>query len=368
MQYRQLGTTGIFVSRLCLGAMTFGGPENAISNAIGRLSLADTDRIVAAALDDGINFIDTADVYGAGASESLLGDVLKGRRNDVVLATKASGRVGPGPNDVGQSRLHIMQALEASLGRLKTDHIDLYQIHNFDRLTPLEETLGALDDAVRQGKVRYIGCSNLAAWQVMKALGISERRLLARFVSVQAYYSLAGRDVERELVPAIADQGLGLLCWSPLAGGLLSGKFDRSGATEKGSRRDARGVENQFPPVDEAQAFDIIDVLKEIAGRHGASAAQVALAWLLAQPAVTSVIIGVKRVDQLADNLAAIDLELTEDDLASLDTVSRTAPTYPGWMQSYRARARVPGGHPFDGPSWGPGDGPFPTVLKRRPA
>jgi aryl-alcohol dehydrogenase-like predicted oxidoreductase len=350
MQYAQLGTTGTFVSRLCLGTMTFGGS----AGPIGNLPVAEVDAIVGAALNAGINFIDTADVYNGGESEAVLGEALKLRREDIVLATKASGRVGRGPNDVGQSRIHIMQALEASLKRLRTDRIDLYQVHNFDHFTPMEEMLGTLDAAVRQGKVRYIGCSNYAAWQVAKAIGISEARRLSRFVSVQAYYSLAGRDIERELVPAIADHGLGLLCWSPLAGGLLSGKFDRGGTADTGARR----ASLQFPPVDDNRVFDIIDVLKAIAAKHEATPAQVALAWLLSRQAVTSVIIGVKRIDQLQDNLGALDLRLDAHDIEQLEAVSRLPISYPGWIQSYRAVGRVPAGHPFDLPSWGPGDRP----------
>lgn len=353
MQYARLGGTGTFVSRICLGAMTFGGTANPVSDAIGRLGYGEVDGIVGTALEAGVNFIDTADVYGGGASETMLGEVLGSRRKDVVLATKLSARMGPGPNDVGQSRIHIVEALEASLRRLKTDHVDLYQLHNFDRFTPLEEVLGALDDAVRAGKVRYIGCSNHAAWQITKALGISARHDLARYATTQAYYSLAGRDVEHEIVPAVLDEGVGLLCWSPLAGGLLSGKFDRSGATEKGSRREMRGAGAQFPPVDEERAFDIVDRLREIGGRIGATPSQVALAWLLAQPGVTSVITGVKRLAQLQDNLGAVDVSLSPDDLARLAEVSDTAPHYPGWVQSYRAKSRVPDGHPFPWPSWG---------------
>lgn len=353
MQYARLGSTGTFVSRICLGTMTFGGASNPVSDAIGRLGLDEVDAIVGAAVDAGVNFVDTADVYGAGASETMLGAVLGSRRKGLVLATKFSGRMGPGPNDVGQSRIHVMDALEASLARLRTDHIDLYQLHNFDRFTPLEETLGALDDAMRQGKIRYIGCSNHAAWQIVKALGVSAQSQLARYVTIQSYYSLAGRDVEHEIVPAALDQGMGLLCWSPLAGGLLSGKFDRHGATEKGSRRDIRGAAAQFPPVDEERAFAIVDVLREIASRIDASPSQVALAWLLAQPAVTSVITGVKRLQQLTDNLGAIDLMLSNEDLQQLDAVSRTPSLYPGWMQAYRAKSRVPEGYPFPWASWG---------------
>lgn len=350
MLYAQLGTSGTFVSRICLGTMTFGGS----GGPIGNLPLSDVETIVAAALDAGVNFIDTADIYNGGDAEALLGEVLAGRRNDVVLATKCASRTGAGPNNVGQSRIHIFEALEASLKRLKTDRIDLYQLHNFDRLTPLEEVLGALDDAVRQGKIRYIGCSNYAGWQVAKAIGLSERRLLARFVSVQSYYSLAGRDIERELVPAAIDHGLGLICWSPLAGGLLSGKFDRDGTADAGARR----ATLQFPPVDRQQTFAVIDVLREIARETGATVAQVALAWLLSRPAVTSLIVGVKRLDQLRDNLGALDVRLTDGDIARLDAVSALPPSYPGWIQTYRAGSRFPAGYGYDGPSWGPGDAP----------
>jgi aryl-alcohol dehydrogenase-like predicted oxidoreductase len=354
MQYARLGNTGAFVSKICLGAMTFGGESNPVSDAIGRLERQDVDGIVGAAIEAGINFIDTADVYGGGASETMLGEVLGPRRKELVLATKFSGRTGPGPNQVGQSRIHVMDALDASLTRLKTDHIDLYQLHNYDRFTPVEEMLRALDDAIRVGKIRYIGCSNHAAWQMVNALGVSKRLGLAQYATVQAYYSLAGRDVEQEIVPAAIDHGVGLLCWSPMAGGLLSGKFDRDGATEKGSRREMRGAEEQFPPVDEARAFGIIDALRDIAGQMGSSPAQVALAWLLAQPGVTSVITGVKRLSQLQDNLGSVALQLSPAQIADLNDVSKTPPTYPGWMQNYRAKARVPAGFPFPGPTWGP--------------
>ncbi|MDX6345666.1 MAG: hypothetical protein QOF84_456 [Streptomyces sp.] len=340
MQYQQLGSTGALVSRICLGAMTFGGAGTPPYDAVGGLGQADTDRILGTALDAGVNFIDTADIYAAGESEELVGRALKGRRRDVVLATKLHGRTGRGPNDVGQSRIHVAQAVEDSLRRLDTDYIDLYQIHNFDPLTPFEETLGALNDAVRQGKVRYIGCSNLAAWQIVKALGVSALRGLEPFVSVQAYYSLAGRDLERELLPMIRDQGLGLLVWSPLAGGFLSGKFTRAGAADTGARRTAL----DFPPIDRERTFDVVDVLTAVGARHEVSAARVALAWVLGQPGVTSAIVGAKRVEQLDDNLAAVDLTLTEQDLAELDAVSALPPEYPGWMQTYRAGDRFPQG------------------------
>jgi aryl-alcohol dehydrogenase-like predicted oxidoreductase len=245
--------------------------------------------------------------------------------------------MGTAPNRNGQSRLHMMQSLDESLRRLQTDHIDLYQIHNFDPFTPFDEVLRALDDAVRQGKVRYIGCSNLAAWQIMKALSVSDRRNLAPFASVQAYYSLAGRDLEHELGPMIADQKLGLMVWSPLAAGFLSGKYDRN--TEKGvSRRD----KFEFPPVNREQALDIIDVLKAVAERHEVSVAEVALAWLLAKPVVTSLIIGAKRLDQLQANLKAVDLELTAEDMAELDAVSDTGPHYPNWIQAGAENFRKP--------------------------
>jgi aryl-alcohol dehydrogenase-like predicted oxidoreductase len=338
MQFRQLGQTGVFVSRICLGAMTFGGKNIPPYDMIGGLSLQETERLVGAALDAGVNFIDTADIYSLGESETQLGEILKNRRRDVVLATKFYGRMGPSPNQVGQSRLHLMNSLEDSLRRLRTDHIDLYQIHGFDRCTPLEESLRALDDAVRQGKIRYIGCSNLAAWQVSKALGISRGQGWTNFVSLQAYYSLVGRDVEREIVPMLEDEQLGLLVWSPLAGGFLSGKTDRHGNSDAQSR----SANSTFIPMDQERAFDIIDVLKEVAANHGVSAAQVALAWLLAKSAVTSVIIGARRIEQLEDNLAAEGLTLSTDELARLDAVSELPPSYPGWMQRYGDASRLP--------------------------
>lgn len=354
MQYEQLGQTGLFVSRFCLGAMTFGGADNPAGNAIGRLSAGEADAIVGMALDAGINFIDTADVYGAGGSETVLGEVLKERRSDVVLATKVSSKAGRGPNDIGQSRGHIMASLEGSLRRLKTDHIDLYQVHTFDPFTPIETMLRSLDDAVRQGKVRHIGCSNFAAWQLMKALGVSARAGLEPFVSIQSFYSIAGRDVEAEVIPAVTDQKLSLLCWSPLAGGLLSGKFDRHGNSDASARR----AKIAFPPVDEARTFDVIDGLKAVAQRRKSEPAQIALAWLLAKPAVTSVIVGIKRPDQLAANLSALDLVLDKGDLDQLDEASRIPASYPGWIQSYNAAGRVPAGYPFDGPNWTLGERP----------
>lgn len=338
MQYHQLGNTGVFVSRLCLGAMTFGG-SGSIFAVIGGLPQPDVDRLVGNSLDGGINFIDTANVYSAGESETMLGKALGARRKDVVIATKVFGRMGKGPNQVGLSRLHIMHEAEASLQRMNTDYIDLYQIHGFDPITPLEETLSALTDLVRQGKVRYIGCSNLAAWQIMKALGISALVHLEKFVALQAYYAVAARDLEREIVPMLLDQNIGLLVWSPLAGGLLSGKFTRSGAADNEARRS----KFSFPPVNLEKAYDIIDVLQAVAKRREATVAQVAIAWLLHQPAVTSVIIGAKKDSQLKDNLGAVDLKLEADDLKQLDEVSRLTPEYPGWMFTTQGSDRKPG-------------------------
>ncbi len=338
MQYHQLGNTGVFVSRLCMGAMTFGGAEG-IFKAIGGLPQHDVDALVDNSIDAGINFFDTANVYSAGESETMLGKALGSKRKDIVVASKVFGRMGKGPNDVGLSRLHIMHEAEGSLERMNTDYIDLYQIHGFDPVTPLEETLSALTDLVRQGKVRYIGCSNLAAWQIMKALGISAMRHLEKFVTLQAYYSLAGRELEREIVPMLLDQKLGLLVWSPLAGGLLSGKFTRGGAVDNEARR----TKFTFPPVDPEKAYDIVDVMRTVAERHSATVAQIALAWLLHQPSVSSVIIGAKKTSQLKDNLGAVDVKLSAEDLKQLDQVSKLPAEYPGWMFGVQGQDRRPG-------------------------
>ena len=328
MKYRQLADTGVFVSELCLGSMTFGGVGQ-MWEVIGGLDQKAVDSIVHRALDGGINFVDTADVYSGGESEVMVGKALGGRRHDVVLATKVRGRMGKGPNQVGLSRLHIVEAGEASLGRLATDYIDLYQIHRFDPLTAVDDTLRALDDLVRAGKVRYVGCSNLAAWQLMKALAVSREQRLERFKCTQSYYSLAGRELEREMIPLLADQGLGLLVWSPLAGGFLSGKFTREGGDE-GARR----AKFDFPPVNKEKGFAILDVLTTVAQTHNATVPQVALAWVLANPAVTSVIIGARKIAQLEDNLKSVDLTLAADDLKALDEASKLPVEYPAWMDS----------------------------------
>lgn len=328
MKYNLLGNTGLRVSELCLGTMTFGG--KGMWTAIGTLPQEEVDTLVKHSVEAGINFIDTANVYSEGLSEQLTGAAIRNlglKRDDLVIATKVRGKMGGGPNDTGLTRKHILQQVDESLKRLQMDYIDLYQIHGFDPLTPLEETLSALDSLVSSGKVRYIGCSNLAAWHIMKALGISERNHFAKFVSLQAYYTIAGRDIEREIVPLLTDQKLGLMVWSPLAGGLLSGKYGRHTAPE-----DARRVNFDFPPVNKEKAYDVIEVMQEIAQTKEVSVAQIALAWLLHQPVVTTVIIGAKKTEQLEDNLKATTVTLTSEELAKLDGISKLQPEYPGWM------------------------------------
>ena len=330
MRYNLLGRSGLSVSELCLGTMTFGGGEG-MWQKIGQVQQDEADGLVKAALDAGINFIDTANVYAGGLSEQILGQSLRNlgvARGEVVIATKVLGRMGKGPNAAGASRGHIMDQVKASLKRLQLDHVDLYQIHGVDRDTPIEETVETLDMLVRQGLIRYYGFSNWAAWQVAKAVGIAERRGLVRPVSIQSYYTIAGRDLEREIVPMMASEGIGLMVWSPLAGGLLSGKYHRGQESEGEGRR----ASFDFPPVDRGRAYDIIDVLREMAEARKASVAQLALAWLLHQKPVTSVILGAKRIDQLKDNLAAVDVEFTKDELIRLDKVSALPPEYPGWM------------------------------------
>jgi aryl-alcohol dehydrogenase-like predicted oxidoreductase len=336
MDYRQLGRSGLRVSTLTLGTMTIGdaGP----SASIGSVDLDGARRQIDLCLDAGVNLIDTADVYSAGASEELVGQALVGRRDRVLLATKARMPMGEGPNDAGLSRHHLIEGCEASLRRLRTDHIDLYQVHEWDGQTPLEETLDTLDGLVRAGKVRYIGCSNYAGWQLVKALGISDRLHLQRFVSQQIYYSLQAREAEYELVPAGLDQGLGILVWSPLAGGLLSGKYRRDAQPEEGRHL---GDWDEPPVRDQEQLYDIVDVLVEIAEGHGVSAARVALAYTLAKPGVSSVVIGARKEEQLVDNLAAADLELSDDERARLDEVSAPPLLYPYWHQAKTASDRL---------------------------
>jgi aryl-alcohol dehydrogenase-like predicted oxidoreductase len=338
MRLKKFGNTGLFVSELCLGTMTFGG-EGELWSKLGSVQQAEADALVGRALDAGINFIDTADVYSEGRSEVITGQALKNLkvpRENVVIATKVYGETGKGANSRGMSRYHIMDGVKASLARLQLDHIDLYQIHGFDPATPIEEAVRALDDLVRQGHVRYVGVSNWAAWQIMKALGISERLGLARIESLQAYYTVASRDLERELVPMLQSEGLGLMVWSPLAGGLLSGKYARNTQAEAGSRR----IAFDFPPVDKARAYDVIDVMRGIGEAKGVSVARIALAWLLHQPVVTSVIVGAKRIEQLEDNIAATDVKLSADELAALDQASALPSEYPGWMFARQGEMR----------------------------
>jgi len=340
MRYRPLGRTGQFVSEICLGTMTFSGGSG-FWRSIGELDQKSSTELVGRALEAGVNFFDTANVYSEGQSEVQLGQALRDlgvTREDVIIATKVRSRMNPGPNAVGLSRGHILDQIAASLKRLGLEHVDLYQIHGFDPVTPLEETLRALDDCVSRGLVRTIGCSNLAAWQIMKALGISDKRGFARFETVQAYYSVAGRDLEREVITLVEDQGLGVMVWSPLAGGFLSGKFTRERKGDNASRR----TTFDFPPVDKDRAYDVIDVMETLAQAHGTSVARVALAWLLQRKGVMSVIIGAKSIEQLDDNLAAAELTLTADEVAKLDAVSALKPEYPGWMLARQAENRTP--------------------------
>ncbi|MBT0771509.1 aldo/keto reductase [Kineosporia sp. J2-2] len=337
MEYRRLGRSGLRVSTITMGTMTFGGKGGFA--AVGNTDVQSARRQIDLALDAGVNLIDTADVYSDGLSEEITGEVLAGRRDDVLLATKARMVVGPGPNDGGASRHHLIRSAERSLKRLRTDHIDLYQIHEWDGQTPLEETLEALDSLVRTGKVRYVGASNHSGWQLMKALATADARGYQRYVSQQIHYTLQAREAEDELVPLTLDQELGVLVWSPLAGGLLSGKYRRDAAAPEGSRHLTDWNE---PPVhDEARLYDIVDVLVEIGEAHRVSAAQVALAWLLGRPGVTSLVIGARTEEQLTDNLAAAGLVLTDDERSRLDAVSLTPLRYPHWHQAATASDRL---------------------------
>jgi len=338
MRYRLLGHTGLYVSELCLGTMTFGA--QGFWQVMGGLQQIDVNTLVKESFNAGINFYDTANVYSLGQSEQLLGDAIRQvglPRDEIIVATKSTGIVDESPNGRGQSRFHIFNAVDASLKRLQLDHIDLYQIHGFDPLTPFEESLSALNDLVRAGKIRTLGLCNLAAWQIMKALSISRHNHWAEFASVQAYYSIAGRDLEREVMPLVEDQKLGLMIWSPLAGGYLSGKFRRNSLTPDESRRSTF----DFPPLDKEKAFACIDAMEPIAKNHGVSIAQVALAWILSKQSVSTIIIGARKLEQLKDNIASTKLTLNEDELQSLDAVSALAPEYPGWMLAFQGQYRA---------------------------
>jgi aryl-alcohol dehydrogenase-like predicted oxidoreductase len=337
VEYRTLGNSGLKVSVLTMGTMTFGGTGGFAS--VGSTGTEEARRQVDLCLEAGVNLIDTADVYSAGLAEEIVGQVLAGRRDEVLLATKVRMPMGDGPNDAGLSRQHILEGCEASLRRLGTDHIDLYQVHEWDGVTPLEETLDALDLLVRSGKVRYVGVSNYAGWQLMKALGTAALHRLPRFVSQQIYYSLQARDAEYELIPAAVDQGLGVLVWSPLAGGLLSGRYRRDTRPSSGSRQLTDWNE---PPVhDPDKLYDTVEVLIEVGAAHGVSAAQVALAYLLARPAVTTLVIGARTGEQLADTLAAAELKLAPADVERLDKASAPPLLYPYWHQAKTARDRL---------------------------
>jgi aryl-alcohol dehydrogenase-like predicted oxidoreductase len=335
MRYKPLGKTGLFVSELCLGTMTFGG--KGFWEVIGRLGAQEVEALVGTALEQGVNFIDTANVYSEGESESLLGQALRTLarpRDQIVVATKVRGRAGPGVNQVGLSRAHILASIDHSLKRLGLEHVDLYQIHGFDPATPIEETVRALDDVVRSGKARYVGFSNLAAWHAMKAIAFAEAHGLARFQSAQVYYSLAGRDIEREIVPMAQSEGVAILPWSPLAGGLLSGKFDPSKQDPAGARRSSF----DFPPVNRERLPRVLEALRAVASEADLSVARVALAWQLTRPFVTSVIIGAKTREQLLDNLAAADVRLRPEHVQRLDEASVLPSEYPGWMLDFQNR------------------------------
>ena len=340
MDYRQLGSSGLRVSALTLGTMTFGGRDRFAK--VGSTDVAGATRQVDLCLDQGVNFIDTANGYSGGVAEEIVGEAIKGRRDRVLLATKARMPVGDGPNDAGLSRHHLIAQCEASLRRLGTDYLDLYQVHQWDGQTPLEETLETLDTLVKSGKVRYVGASNYSGWQLMKALAISDRLGYQRFVTQQIYYSLEARDAEYELMPLAVDQGVGMLVWSPLAGGLLSGKFRRGQEGPAGTRALSDWGE---PPVrDPDKLYDTVEVLVEIGEGHGVSAAQVALAWSLGRPGVVSLIVGARTDEQLADNLAAAELTLSDDERARLEEVSRPALIYPHWHQARTASDRLGAG------------------------
>lgn len=336
MKYNLLSDTGLFVSELCFGAMSFGG--TGMWQNIGQVQQDEANKMVSRALDAGINFFDTANVYSKGLSEEILGKALGSRRKDVVLATKVRGRMGEGVNDLGLSRVHIRQQVEESLKRLGTDYIDLYQIHGLDIYTSFEDTMQTLNDLVREGKVRYIGASNHMAWQITKMNGIAEKHGWDKFKTLQAYYSIGARDLERETVPMLKDQNMGLMVWSPLSGGFLSGKYKRNQSPES----DARRKDFDFPPINKERAYDIVEVMEEIGANHNASVAQVALAWLRHKEVVTSIIIGVKRMDQLEDNIKSTEIRFSQDELNKLDEISRPEPEYPGWMTERMQADRNP--------------------------
>ncbi|MCK9411985.1 MAG: aldo/keto reductase [Prolixibacteraceae bacterium] len=339
MKYNELGKTGVLVSELCLGTMTFGG--KGYWQAIGQVPQDEVNQIVKTAIEKGINFIDTANAYSEGLSETMLGIALKALsipRQEVFVATKVRIRMGAGANQVGLSRLHIMDSVNDSLQRLNLDHIDLLYIHGVDPITPLEETMRGLENVVRSGKVRYLGISNHPAWMMMKANGYADKIGWTKFVASQNYYTIASRDIEREIVPMAKSENIGIMPWSPLAGGFLSGKFTRHNEVAGDSRRDAF----DFPPINKAKAYDLIDLMAEIGKKHNVSVANVALNWVIRQPGVTSTIIGAKNLLQLNDNISAVNLQMTPDEMQQLNEASALAPEYPGWMVTRQATGRWP--------------------------
>ena len=327
MRLRQLGNSGLFVSELCFGAMTFGGKDG-LWGQVGKLDQSQANSLIHTALDSGINFFDTANVYADGQSEVILGNAFKHagvRREDIIVATKVASQMGKGANNVGTSRRHIINESKASLKRLGLNYIDLYQIHAFDPVTPMEETLDALDTLVRSGDVRYVGLSNWAAWQIMKALGVSRAKNYQDIISVQAYYTLVGRDIEREIIPMLTSEKSGLLVWSPLAGGYLTGKYSQGNTSGRLSELD-------FPPIDKARGEPLLKTISSVAQKHNANPSQISISWLLHQPAVTSVILGAKRKDQLIENIQATNLKLDDEDLSKLHNASQLPLEYPGWL------------------------------------
>ena len=345
MKYNRLGHTGLYVSEICLGTMTFSG-QNFFGGVIGTLGQKEATALIARSLEARVNFIDTANVYSIGESERMTGAALKElgvKRSDVVLATKVYGRMGPGPNDMGGSRGHIMDSVCRSLERLQTDHIDLYQVHHSDTVTGVEETMRALDDLVRQGMVRYVGVSNWEAWKIMKANGIADKRGWTRIETTQVYYSIAGRDLEQDIVPMMQDQNIGCLVWSPLAGGYLAGKYTSGGDTKA---EPGRRAQFDFPPLDKDKADRIVVTMRDVAKAHGVSVARVALAWVRQKPFVTSTIIGAKTLEQLNDNLEAVSLTLSAEEIVKLDEISADRPQYPHWMIKRNNATRVPTGEP----------------------
>lgn len=339
MKYNFLGNTGVLVSELCLGTMTFGG--KGFWEVIGKQGQETVNDILKTSFDAGINLIDTANVYSFGESESLLGAAVRQTgipRHEILIASKVRGRMSAGVNQVGLSRLHILQSVDETLKRLQTDFIDLYQIHGVDTHTPLEETMRALEDVVRSGKVRYIGCSNIAAWQVMKCNGIAEKHGWTKFISTQNYYTIASRDIEREIVPLTTDQQMAILPWSPLAGGLLTGKFTKENMTPENSRR----TDFDFPPVDKEKALYLVGEMAEAAQKHECSVAAIALAWMLSKKFITSIIIGAKNKEQLLENVKSTEIRLSEEEIKHLDEVSEIAAEYPAWMIEWQSRERLP--------------------------